>query len=197
MSHRFGPRTRVTGAGETARVSQWGQRSLVKSIQRGTVAIAAPATSNTATITAVVTGNTRLVFLGCSSTGTTTTATDMQASITLTNSTTITATRTAGTTLNVTVRFEVIEYWPGVVRTVQRGTVTATAATSGTATLATTLQSTARATLDLLGFQFNFSDFEAEDGFCEVALTNTTTVTLTRIATNGNLTAGYQVCEFY
>lgn len=196
MSNRFGPRARVTGSALTSRVAQWTQRSLVKSIQRGTVAVNAPASSNTATITAVVPGNTRLVWLGCSSTGTTANPTEMQASITLTNATTVTATRTAGTTLNVLVSFEVIEYWPGVLRTVQRGTVTAAAAVSGTATLATTLQSTARATLDVLGYQYNFT-WSAEDAFGELRLTNTTTVTLTRIAANGNLTAGYQVCEWY
>jgi hypothetical protein len=190
-------RQKQTGSVFSSRVGQWTQPGIVKSIQRGTIAVNAPATSNTATITAVVPGNTRLVWLGCSSTGTTTTVIEMQASIALTNATTITATRTAGTTLNVIVSFEVIEYWPGVLRTVQRGTVTATAAVSGTATLATTLQNTTRATLDLLGFQLNFANLEAEDAYGELRLTNTTTVTLTRIAAQGNLTAGYQVCEWY
>lgn len=187
-----------TGSVFGSRVGQWTQRGIIKSIQRGTITVAGGDLTNTATITAVDPGNTRLVCLGNSSVdagGGGTGTGPILVSIALTNATTITATRT-DTTSDDIVSYEVIEYWPGVIRTVQRGTVTATAAVSGTATLATTLQSTSRATLDVLGYQGGVT-FSAVNFLANMVLTNTTTVTLTRTGTNNNLTAGYQVTEWY
>lgn len=66
--------------------------SLVKSMQYGTVTIAAGATSGTATITAVNVANALLVYLGYVDTQTTYANPSKEAArITLTNSTTITA----------------------------------------------------------------------------------------------------------
>lgn len=197
-SFRYGQRARMLGSVFFSRVGQLTQRSLIKSIQRGTITIAGGSLTNTATITAVVPGNTRLRYLGNNSTNTGgggSGAAPCLVRIDLTNATTITATR-LDTTDPAIVSYEVIEYWPGVLRSVQRGTVVATAAASGTATLATTLQSTAKATLDVLGWNANTA-FSADNFLGYVDLTNTTTVTITRIGTNNNLTAGYQVCEWY
>lgn len=82
----------------------------IKSIQRGTITIPANSTSATATITSVVTTKTELRFLGVTSqsTGIDTAL----ARITLTNSTTITATRnTVSTTNNTIVSWELTEYY--------------------------------------------------------------------------------------
>ncbi len=78
----------------------------IKSIQRGTIALAGAATTGTATITAVDTTKTELRFLGQSAGGG---GDQHTAWITLTNSTTITATRVtaSGTT---TVSWELTEY---------------------------------------------------------------------------------------
>lgn len=187
-----------TGSALSARVGQWTQPGIIKSIQRGTITIANAALTNTATITSVVPGNTRLVYLGnntANSGGGGTGASPTQVRIDLTNATTITATR-LDTTDAVIVGYEVMEYWPGVLRSVQRATVTATGAVSGTATLATTLQTITKATIDVLGWNNNTA-FDATNFNAYVALTNTTTVTLTRIGTSNNMTAGYQVCEWY
>lgn len=190
--------TRLTGAGYTARVAQWTQRSLIKSIQRGTIAITAGNATNTASITAVALNNSRLVYLGHSTTdngaGGSGSGPTM-ARVIFTNATTITAQRSA-TDNALTVSFEVIEYWPGVLRTAQRATVTATGAASGTATLATTLQTITKASIDFLGWEGSVA-FTPDNFFGRVDLTNTTTVTLNRAGTNGNLTAGYQVVEWY
>lgn len=181
-------------------VSQWlgGAAGVIKSIQRNTITLADSVTSNTATISAVSMANSRLVYLGHSSVNTGgggSGSGPTLARVEFTNATTITATRTTGTDA-VIVSFEVIEYFPGIIRTVQRDTVTATGAASGTDTLSPTLGSIERATLDVLGFSGAVA-FSADNFEGRVVLTNTTTVTLTRAGTNGNLTAGYQVVEWF
>jgi len=79
----------------------------IKSIQRGTITIANSSTSNTATITAVVTAKSIISLLGTSSTETS--AANLLARVELTNTTTVTATR-GGTTGSVTVRYLAVEY---------------------------------------------------------------------------------------
>ena len=193
---RYGARTRLLGAGSQARVGQWFQRSLIKSIQRGTISIANGATSNTATVTAVVLANSRLVNLG-NDAGSDTTADTVCVRIALTNSTTITATvNTVSAAVARVVSYELIEYWPGVMKSVQRGTLTTAAAASGTAAI--TSVTTTKATLDFLGMTTTYA---VTDGVLtqvqfRIELTNATTIT-----GNGTTaitrTAGYQVIEWY
>jgi len=91
-------------------LSQFVNRSPIKSIQRGTITISSGAVSNTATISSVTTSKTQLNFLGSSTTA------DLSlylafTRVTLTNSTTVTATRGgAGGHDTTTVSYEVIEY---------------------------------------------------------------------------------------
>lgn len=80
----------------------------IKSIQRGTITIAHPATSNTATVTAVDTAKSLLRLLGALSN-----VDDVRAlaHIALTNSTTITATRsTSSSGWSTVVSYELVEY---------------------------------------------------------------------------------------
>lgn len=192
-------RTVLTGALLSSRVGQWTQRGIIRSIQRGTITVANAALTNTATITTVDPDNTRLVYLGndCVDTGGGGTGFSPCAlRIDLTNATTITATRIDSVDAAI-VSYEVIEYWPGVIRKVQRGTVsTANGTNTGTATLATTVQNTTKTTLDVLGWNNNVAA-TITNLLGRVQLTNTTTVTINRIGTSNILTAGYQVCEFY
>lgn len=83
--------------------------SPIRSIQHGSIAISNGASSNTATITAVTTAKTQLAFLGVRHGGTVTAFTDAGVTLTLTNSTTITAERT-GTTGLSTVRYCATEF---------------------------------------------------------------------------------------
>lgn len=79
----------------------------INSIQYGEVTINTSSTSGTATITAVTTAKTVLIYLGCRTDATT--ITNANATLTLTNTTTITATRTGnGNTLIV--RFVAVEF---------------------------------------------------------------------------------------
>lgn len=175
-------------------VALWGAVSPAVSIQRGTITIAAASTSNTATIGAVIPDNSQLLFLGSSSSEDgATSMSSVACRLVLTNATTITASRLSSTG-EVIVSYEIVEYLPGVIRSVQRGTVTATAAVSGTATI-TAVANINRCTTTVLGWDYNHAQiYTASQG--RVDLTNTTTVTLNRVSNNGNLTAGFQVIEW-
>lgn len=190
---RYGQRTRdVLGGNLYASVQQWNQRSLVKSIQTGTVSLAA-VTSNTATITAVVTGNCLVAFGGSSiNTGG---SSDTFTYISLTNSTTVTAVRSGGSG-TVTAAFTIIEFVPGVIKSNQAGTIALATVASNTATI--TAVNTSKATVINLG---NMTDDSVSGNgqrwTVRLTLTNATTVTATHGSANDNLTASYQVVEFF
>jgi hypothetical protein len=169
-------------------VSQWltGGSARIRSIQRGTIAIAAGATSNTATISAVDEANTRLVFLGVNSTGEGV-AREVCCRVALTNATTVTATVNTTGANNRTVSYEVIEYFPGAIRSVQRGS-----ATGATATISAV--NTNKATLDFLGSTTNSGGADASESVASAVLTNATTVTVTA---SGTFAVGYQVVEWF
>lgn len=84
-----------------------GRLGSIKSIQAGTINIPVAATTNTATITAVVLAKTFLLHLGQQGSGATTTRALIH--IVLTNTTTITATRNS-TSDEETVSFMIVEF---------------------------------------------------------------------------------------
>lgn len=103
---------KTTGAGSTDPASDstnWhptGERA-VKSIQRGIISIGATSTTATATITSVVTAKTELRYLGFSTLGT---DNGFSARVVLTNTTTITATKTnASSVASTDVSWELTE----------------------------------------------------------------------------------------
>ena len=176
-------------------VSLWGASSLIKSIQRGTIVIAAASASNTATIAAVATENTVVRWLGISyDTDGAVDERSAWAYLSLTNATTVTATRGA-TTGAATVSYEVTEFLPGVIRSVQRGTIFMSAAASNTATITS---------VDTAKSMAYYNGTQSGDGFgyssrylIRVVLTNATTVTATRGNATNNMTMAYQVTEFF
>ena len=186
-------------AGMGGMVSLWGASSLIKSVQRGTCAVAAGATTGTSTITVVDTANCSVRFLGFidPNNGDGTTNPDVHFTrITLTNSTTLTATRaTSDATYGRTVRFEVIEFLPGLLRSVQRGIVTLPGNASSTTTI--TSVNTDKTVMGFLGFTTNFGSASNNLEGLDVALTNATTVT----GTVGNGTAtgivSFEALEFF
>ena len=165
----------------------------LKSLQRGTITI--PGGGNTtanATITAVVSANARLRWLGQSLD-----AGDPSRGfgyLTLANTTTVTATRTSG--FNVaTLSFEVAEYLPQFVQSVQRGTITTTTVLTNTATVSSV--NTAKAELDYLGSANNdTASGNAANTLTRLSLTNGTTITATVETTNNTQTTGYQLWEW-
>jgi len=190
MSNRFGSRAHQGGIPAFSDVANWMPTSLVRSIQRGTITIAGGASSNTGAITAVVLTNSRLKFLGASSTA-------LQQNdngycrIALTNTTTITATRGNTPAGTVTANFELIEYWPGVIKSVQRGAITVAA--DPTDDTITTVN-TGKTEVDYLGFLFDTTAAELTTQ-CRVALLNATTVRANETTLGG--VVGYQVIEWY
>lgn len=175
-------------------VSLWGAPSLIQSIQRGSITIPAAAASNTATITAVDTARTRIVFLGTVMGADAGGADNLACRVALTNATTVTASSNSSASVDRIVYYEVIEYMPGVVRSVQRGTLATTASGSGSATI--NAVNTAKTMIDNLGFtSTSATETFSESGF-RLSLTNSTTIdgsgqgSITR-------TVGYQATEFY
>lgn len=88
-------------------------QGIVKSVQYGSITIGTGSTSNTATITAVRTDKALLVYLGGTVSGSGTGNTDIALSrVTLTNSTTVTATRgESDANLSTVTTFVVIEFY--------------------------------------------------------------------------------------
>lgn len=174
----------------------------VRSIQSGTVTIAALGTAGTATLgTAVSLANSLLVYNG--RTLTVNNEPDQgrySPRLELTDSTTVTA--TVGVALGattITVAYTVIEFFPGVVRSVQRGTIAFSAGTSSTGTLGTAVNP-AKAIVMSLQNSSNQSADRHDRHWVRLSLTDSTTVTAevnsTLTASGVTVTAAYQVVEF-
>lgn len=185
-------RTFIGPQGMSGMVGLWGAPSLIRSIQRGIISITSAA-SATATITAVVTDNCVIRLLGVNTGGASTY--DLVPTIALTNSTTVTATRYSTAANATTASFEVIEYAPGVIKSVQRGTGTFAGASPLNVTI-TAVSDMTKTTVDFLGARFNTSS--------AFSLTVLPTVTLTSVtnvqgaSTNPNTVEfNYQVTEWF
>ena len=178
-------------AGMGGMVSLWGASSLIQSIQYGTVSVSGT-TSGTATITAVDTADSMLVFMGQSCTDTTSFFERGNVGLSLTNSTTVTATK-AGSNSNIVAGFCVVEFYPGVVKSVQRGS---RAGFNATSTI--TEVNTGKVWVMHLGYvgvvgNTYFPEYDAVR--CE--LTNSTTLTMKNSNAGGATFFYWQVVEFF
>lgn len=160
---------------------------LIKSVQRGTIALTS-ATSATATITAVDPKNAELHLLGSGFSSNVRTGDQCNPSIVLTNSTTVTASLNTSNPATCTVSFEVIEYWPGVIRSIQRGTV----AVGASATITEVVR--ARSKVNFLGFTMTSAVMQSDQTVL-LALATATSVSCTGGGSLGQ-TAGFEVVEF-
>lgn len=176
-----------------------GTSSYIQSIQTFEITIAINATSATATISSVTTGNSVIFFGGFTTTNTSTTYREILPRAELTNATTVTVYRdTASASQTVTVRGTVVEFTAGALAgtNVQTGTITvAASALTGTATISAV--TTARSVVFYLGNTLSTTTTSPQVAHCRVDLTNTTTVTATRgSSSTAVLTVGYAVVEF-
>lgn len=130
----YGRSRAITGSNLSSIVALQGRRSLIKSIQSGTITMSG-VTSATATITAVDTSQAELfhngIMVGSS-------ASDMRqdTKVVLTNTTTVTC--TAGTVAlpaTSTMRYAVRERFSGAFRSLNRGTISTSGVTTNTATI--------------------------------------------------------------
>lgn len=172
--------------------------AMIKSIQKVTVTIAASATSGTATITSVTTANAFCWWQGSYATTSTFAAEAHLASVTLTNATTVTATRNTSDSGTVVVQVTVVEFNTGIIQSIQQGTVAiGNGATSNTATITSVTQGNAFVMFQGQTFGAATDDTNLARCFGNVVLTNATTVTASRTtASTTTLTVGFVVVEF-
>ena len=190
-ANRTGP---LGGAGM---VAQWGGSSLIKSVQSGLAAILSGNTSATATITSVDTANSIAFLLGWHYQTDSDDLTQIIQYVTLTNSTTLTFTKNSSSgSSSGSASYMVLEFVPGVVRSIQRGTITMGGTqTSNTATI--TAVNTAKSFIPWSGHLGSAGSASMASMWGRLALTNSTTVTLSRDTGTSGLTASYQVVEFF
>jgi hypothetical protein len=91
-----------------------------------------------------------------------------------------------------------MSYSPTVVKSTQQGTL-ATSGNSITAVATITAVDTNKAQLTLLGFSTNTntSGYDPSRDLSRITLTNSTTITLTKVSTAGAVTGSFRVVEFY
>lgn len=168
-----------------SRVGQWNQGSIIKSIQTGSIDLNG-ANSNTATITAVDVSNALLLGNNYSNASVLKTSTKNFASITLTNATTVTATRTDNDAAAMPVLFTVLEFQPGIFKSIQYGN-------TGVSTTITAVN-TAKSVVWNLGFLGALAGDTIGTEWRSIVLTNATTVT---VAGAGGGALSFVVAEFY
>lgn len=172
-----------------------GGKPLIESIQSGTIEIGAAELTGTATITSVDTDNSVVLFNGWSTDdGAQTEVHKNNAYLSLTNSTTITATRGhVGPT--VTIAYTVIEFKAEIIRSVQAGTISVL---NGSISAEATI--TAVVVEKSAVFYGGFSTIISYYDNCQprLELTDTTTVTATRtVSDHVGPVVAYTVVEFY
>lgn len=164
----------------------------------------ASATSGTTTINRVDLNNTMLVFLSQKTSAVA--ASDelsWRARLSFQDATTVKAESNSNASVNNTVGFEVVEFWPGVMKSVQRGTIVYTG-TSGTHTATINAVDLTRSSLQWLGTSGNdnaVAPIDRPDWTMHVLdFVNNTTVEATSLSDpNGSgfsWTVGFQVVEW-
>lgn len=186
-------RLRLTGSPLGARVAQWGARGVIKGIQSGTITLVGVG-ANTATIAAVDMGTTLLFYAGNSESNGG--SADGFCRLVLTNSTTVTASRSGGANTAV-VSFFTVEFVPGVFKSLQNPTITIVdTATSNTATI--NAVDTTKTFLNYQGTDVgDNASGNSSNWMSRLILTNSTTVTATRGGTTGTNIVALQVVELY
>lgn len=174
--------------------SFWGAKGpWINSIQQVSITISSGSTSNTATISAVGSGA-FIIFQGWTDNKVSTAnMNSCAARVTLTNSTTVTATRNTSLSDAVVINAVVIDATSSLVSAVQFGTIAiANTSTSNTATI--TSVDTSRSVVFFLGEDAQST--AVANGACGVTLTNATTVTANRIGTASQTTVSFCVVQF-
>ena len=185
-------RTFIGPQGMGGMVSLWGANSLVASIQTGTISMGNGVNSGTSAITSVNTANSVVYYSGLLGSKQNDFMDSMLSTVVLTNATTVTVQRVSAGTNTVVVGWVVVEFNPGVIRSIQTGTIAVTT-TSNTATI--TSVNTAKSCIVFNGCRA--SNGLSDDSFGRVALTNATTVTALRETAAGTCTVAYSAVEFF
>lgn len=165
-----------------------------KSVQTGTLEMSS-GTTQTATITSVDVNNSEISHGGLTI-GPASGDFKYFTYLTLTNATTVTCTEFEAPGSSSPTRYFVRELYPGLYRSIQRGTIDVNGGTSATATISSV--TTTKAIVQRNGSSINIVTPTLDQFVTALALTNATTVTTTIKANPGasNVTA-YQVPETY
>ena len=164
--------------------------TLVRSIQVGSIDMNG-VTTKTATITAVTTSNAILYYNGQSSVASTSPKTF--ARLALTNATTVTCNVNASAGA-LPVFYTVTEFYPGVITSIQVGTITLNGSAIGTSTITSVL--VAKSAVVTTGFTFNDVTFDASFIPNTVLASATTVATTTVAAPSFAVIAAFQVVQF-
>lgn len=168
--------------------------ALNSAVQYGTITLGSGVTSNTATISSVNTNNAFVAYLGFTSTNSTTNANTNFATLALTNATTVTATRNTGTA-SVTVGYVVVEYAPGIVKSMQPRSVTMIGTNTSTND---TISAVNVNNAYIRWGNLRSSSTTSLDAFTDAQIINSTTVALTRnYTTSETRVVNYTVVEFF
>lgn len=173
-----------------------GKKSVIKSIQSGTISIAVGTKTNTATISSVDLSKAAIIHNG--SRGGTNSSTEsalnrVNVTLTLTNSTTLTANSYINVTTTATiVSYTIVEF--DNIKSIQRGSISIPSGISGTATV--TAVDMSKSILLHNGF-FTAAANNAQRAFHTLVLTNSTTITAERTSTAASdATVNYSLIEF-
>lgn len=190
--NRMGARARLA-AGDMF-VSRWGQITGIRSMQTGTITLN-NATSATATITAVDLQNSIILYQGMTMASTSTNSGVIMVRLELTNATTVTVDRFTAEAVDTIVPYTVIEFNPGVIKSVQRGTIDVS---GGNNTATITAVDVNKSCVMWLGSKLNATGGSPTSRLTRLVLTNATTVTCSIITAPGvSHVTGFQVVEFY
>ena len=179
-------------------VPLWGASSMVQSVQSGSTNIAGNLATATATITAINTNNCVVFMAGNRTQGNASwNAGGYYPILTVTNATTLTMTRLDGGPYGIVVNWQIVEFAPGILKSIQRGTVAMVAVGSNTATI--TSVDTAKSIVLGQGATWYDNSSTQSLGATSVTmtLTNATTLTVNRDVSTVTWTQGYQILEFY
>ena len=168
-----------------------GGASAIASIQTVSITMSSVQTTNTATITAVDTSRTAIIYNGVL-VAVNTSNNGVVSSIELTDSTTITVTRGITGSVAVTVNATIVEFESSAVDSVQSGSIILNAVTSNTDTI--TSVDTSRSVAIFTGQTSTTGS--ADRGTARIALTNGTTVTANKGDAGNSMTVFYNVIEF-
>lgn len=183
-------------------VGLWGASSLVKNRQQGNTSIGAGASTIDTTITAIDTANSILVYEGWYHNITSgSRPRDSWVRIKILNSTTVRVIQdTAGVGLDGVVYWTVLEFLPGVLKSVQRGAVTI-AASAGSGTASITDVNLAKSLLLYNGFTYTgteaYASTDPKNWLAYAYISSATVVTYARPGTANALNAEFEVAEFF
>lgn len=177
---RHRPRA-LLGSPVSAIVAGFARRTQIKSIQSGNIDLNG-VSSATATITSVNTGHALIYYIGNNEAG----SNQFQyaaSALQLTNATTVTALRAQALASQHLAQYVVRERPPGLLRSIQRGSINVNGGTSATATV--TAVDTTKVLLTMTGYTFDTASVMTGLQLPRLTQTNATTVTVNVAANPG------------